>query len=114
MNLSEKHCVACEGDAKPLNDQDARRLLINVQGWELSPDALVLSRRLVMKNFISAVELINKIATIAETEDHHPDLHLTGYRNLTIALSTHAIKGLSENDFIVAAKINELPMELKK
>jgi 4a-hydroxytetrahydrobiopterin dehydratase len=53
------------------------------------------------------------IAQIAEAEDHHPDLHLTGYRNVTIELSTHAISGLSENDFVLAARIDELPVELK-
>ena len=62
---------------------------------------------------MAAVGFINKIAAIAEGEDHHPDLRLTGYRKLRIDLSTHAIGGLSENDFILAAKINEVPVELK-
>jgi 4a-hydroxytetrahydrobiopterin dehydratase len=63
---------------------------------------------------MAAVKFINSVAEIAEKEDHHPDVHLTGYRNLKIDLSTHALGGLSENDFILAAKINELPIELKK
>jgi len=66
-----------------------------------------------MKGFLSAVEFIEKIAQVAEAEDHHPDLHLTGYRKLAIELSTHAIGGLSENDFILAAKIDQLPRQLK-
>jgi len=66
----------------------------------------MISREYVMKNFLAAVDLIGKIAQIAETEDHHPDLHLTGYNCLRVELRTHAIGGLSENDFIVAAKIN--------
>ena len=66
-----------------------------------------------MKNFTAAVRLINKIAEIAESENHHPDIHLTGYRKLRIELTTHALGGLTENDFIVAAKINVLPLELK-
>ena len=66
-----------------------------------------------MKDFMAAIALINSIAEIAEKEDHHPDLHLTGYRNLRIELSTHSIGGLCENDFILAAKINELPKQIK-
>lgn len=114
MNLSKKHCVPCEGDAKPLSKEAASQLLKNTAGWELGTNSKTLSRTLVMKNFMTAIKLIGKIAEIAEAEDHHPDIHLTSYRNLKIELSTHAIKGLSENDFIVAAKINELPLELKK
>ena len=63
---------------------------------------------------MAAVDLINRIAKIAESENHHPDLHVTSYRNLKIDLSTHALGGLTENDFILAAKINALPKELKK
>ena len=63
---------------------------------------------------MAAVRLIDRIAGIAEAEDHHPDLRLTSYRKLEVALATHAIGGLSENDFILAAKIEELPKELKK
>ena len=65
-----------------------------------------------MKNFAAAVEFITDITDIAEAENHHPDLHLTGYRNLAIELWTHAIGGLSENDFILAAKIDALPKSL--
>lgn len=67
----------------------------------------------VMKDFVAAIQFIRSIAKIAEAEGHHPDLHLTGYRNLKIELSTHAIGGLSENDFILAAKIEKLPKKLK-
>ena len=113
MNLSKKHCVPCEGIGEPLSKDAAGKLLKELPGWELSADAKNISRHLKMKNFMAAVKLIGRIAEIAEAEDHHPDIHLTGYRNLRIDLSTHALKGLSENDFIVAAKINELPLELK-
>ena len=67
-----------------------------------------------MKDFLSAVQFIQDIAQVAEADDHHPDLHLTGYRKLRVELSTHAIGGLSENDFILAAKIEQLPKELKR
>ena len=114
MSLSQRKCVPCEGEAKPLSKAKAAQLQKKVPGWTLNGNAKMISRELVMKNFTSAVKLIGKVADIANAEDHHPDVHLTSYRNLKIELSTHAIKGLSENDFIVAAKINELPMELKK
>ncbi len=91
----------------------ATEQLKNVQGWELNADGKGITREYVAKNFMTAVTFIGKVAAIAESEDHHPDIHLTGYRNLKIDLSTHAIGGLSENDFIVAAKINNAPIELK-
>ncbi len=84
-----------------------------VPGWVLTEDSRGIYQDYVTKNFMAAVEFINKIAAIAESEDHHPDLHLTGYRRLRIDLLTHAINGLSENDFIVAAKINKLNVALK-
>ena len=112
--LSKKKCVPCEGEAKPLSKAAANILLKKVPGWELSSNGKMISHDLVMKSFTAAVKLIGKIADVANAEDHHPDVHLTSYRKLKIELSTHAIKGLSENDFIVAAKINELPMDLKK
>lgn len=67
-----------------------------------------------MKDFAAAVRFLQDIAEVAEEEDHHPDIHLTGYRKLKIDLSTHAVGGLSENDFILAAKIEKLPKELKE
>ena len=91
----------------PLPESAARTLLADIPGWELV-DAKALRRTVKCNDFLDAVAFIGRIAPIAEAEDHHPDLHLTGYRKLTIELSTHAIGGLSENDFILAAKINKL------
>ena len=67
-----------------------------------------------MANFMSGIEFFRQVADLAEAEGHHPDLHLEGYRNVWIELSTHAIGGLSENDFILAAKIDQIPVKLKK
>jgi 4a-hydroxytetrahydrobiopterin dehydratase len=111
--LANKKCEPCEGQTKPLGRNEAEAYLKEVAGWQLTEDARGLFREYNTRNFMSAVEFINKIAAIAEGEEHHPDLHLTGYRKLRIDLSTHKISGLSENDFILAAKINELPVELK-
>ena len=105
--LGERKCKPCEGGVEPLPLSAAQALLKDIPGWELV-DGRMIRRALKCKDFMDAVGLIQKIALIAEAEDHHPDLHLTGYRKLSIELSTHAIGGLSENDFIVAAKINQL------
>ena len=111
--LTQKKCVPCEGIGKPLEAKRAAEFLSQVSGWQIAPDGKAIYREYITKNFVAAVEFINKIAEVAEAENHHPDLHLTGYRKLRIDLSTHALGGLSENDFIVAAKINELPVKLK-
>ena len=111
--LTSKKCVPCEGGVDPVPLAMAKAMMRDVPGWTLSGDGKMIGQDLVMKDFGSAVDLIQRIADVAEAEDHHPDLHLTGYRKLRIELSTHAIGGLSENDFILAAKINELPRQLK-
>ena len=112
--LIQKKCQPCEGIGKALTAEQARAFLPKVDGWQMADDAKSISRQYVMKNFLAAIKLIDQIAGIAEAENHHPDIHLVGYRKLRIDLSTHALGGLSENDFIVAAKINQLPAELKK
>jgi 4a-hydroxytetrahydrobiopterin dehydratase len=88
--------------------------LAAVPGWKLGADGKSIRREWRLKDFATALGFFNRIGRIAEEQDHHPDLHLTGYRNVAIELSTHAIGGLSENDFILAAKIDELPVESKK
>ena len=72
-----------------------------------SDDAKSIERAFTLKNFVECVDLINKITGIAEDQMHHPDLHLTGYKNLKVVLYTHALGGVTENDLIVAAKINQ-------
>ncbi len=91
----------------------ARQYLTALKNWRLSEDVKSIRAEYLMKDFMAAVGLINQIAEIAEREDHHPDIHLVGYRKLAIELKTHAIGGLSENDFILAAKIDDLPKALK-
>ena len=105
--LAQRKCKPCEGGVEPLPVSAAQALLRDVQGWELI-EGKAIRKTITCNDFLDAVGLIRKIAPIAEAEDHHPDLHLTGYRKLTIELSTHAIGGLSENDFILAAKIDQL------
>ena len=105
--LAQRKCKPCEGGAEPLPASAAQKLLEDLKGWELIGGTSI-RKTVKRKDFLDAVSLIQRIAPIAEAEDHHPDLHLTGYRKLTIELSTHAIGGLSENDFILAAKIDQL------
>ena len=105
--LAQRKCKPCEGGTEPLPPSAAQQLLEDVTGWELV-DGKSIRKTVRCQDFLDAVSVIQRIAPIAEAEDHHPDLHLTGYRRLTIELSTHAIGGLSENDFILAAKIDAL------
>ena len=112
--LTTKKCTPCEGIGKAYTSDEAKKLMPQVPGWQMAADGKSIEREFSTKNFMAAVTFINKIAAIAEGEDHHPDIHLTGYRKLEINLSTHALKGLTENDFIVAAKINETPVKLKE
>ncbi len=107
-------CRPCGSGTAPFSEKKARQRLCEISGWELAPDAKSIRAEYLMKDFGAAVRLINQIAEIAERENHHPDIHLTGYRALSIELSTHAIHGLSENDFILASEINALPKPTRK
>lgn len=104
-DLVQKKCVACEGGMPPLNEVEARVLLAQVPGWELSADAKNIARRYAFPNFAQALAFANRVGALAEAEGHHPDLSL-GWGYVLVTLTTHAIGGLSENDFIVAAKID--------
>jgi 4a-hydroxytetrahydrobiopterin dehydratase len=106
QDLTQKKCVACESDMPPLNKIEAEVLLKQVDGWTLTDDAKKLTKRFTFKNFAHAMDFANKIAQIAENEGHHPDLEI-GWGKVVVATTTHAIKGLSENDFILAAKIDQ-------
>ena len=107
MKLTEQKCEACEGGVLPLNHTEASILLKQIPGWEVSDDAIKLSRHYAFKDFAEALAFVNRVGELAESEGHHPDMHLTSFKNVTIELSTHAIGGLSNNDFILAAKIDQ-------
>lgn len=111
--LTGKKCLPCEGGVPPLPEAEVRRLLAGLPGWTLAPDGKSIRRTWRTKDFMSAIDFFQRIAQVAEADDHHPDLHLESYRNVAVVLWTHAIGGLSENDFIIAAKIDELPVQLK-
>jgi 4a-hydroxytetrahydrobiopterin dehydratase len=112
--LTSKRCTPCEGGIPPLNPDQVRHLLAAVPQWKLTPDSQRIRREWRVKNFLTGLDFFNRVGRLAEEEGHHPDFHLVGFRNITIEIWTHAINGLSENDFILAAKIDQLPVELKK
>ena len=106
--LTSKKCVPCEGgvDACPLpfvNEQ-----LEKLPGWYLTNNNERIRKDWTVKNFVTGLDFFNRVGELAEAEAHHPDLHLVGYKNVSIEIWTHAIGGLSENDFILAAKIDQL------
>ena len=90
-----------------MEDSRARELLETVDGWTLRDDKL--NKRIEFDDFSSAMSFINHVAELAEREGHHPDFCLHGYSRVDLVLWTHAVRGLSENDFILAAKIDALP-----
>ena len=113
-DLTKKRCLTCERGAAPMTDEEAQSLLLSVPEWKLSADRKRICREWRVRDFMTALDFFQRIAQIAEAEDHHPDLHVTDYRKVAIEIWTHAVGGLTENDFILAAKIDQLPVELKR
>jgi 4a-hydroxytetrahydrobiopterin dehydratase len=108
MDLKQKKCKPCEGGVPPLGSDQISQYLKEVNsGWEVVDNDTKIRKTFRFKNFREALDFANKVGEIAEDEQHHPDLHVY-YGKVIIDLSTHAIDGLSENDFIVAAKVDEL------
>ena len=108
-----KKCRPCEGGIEKLSPQEAVDSLRSLTGWRISQDGLRLEKESLVKSFKAGIDFINRVAEIAEEESHHPEIHLTGFRHVWIEIWTHAVGGLTENDFILAAKIDLLPIELK-
>ena len=112
--LAAGHCAACEGNAAKLTPREVEELLAELSGWKLSDDGSQIHKDWRVADFKAGIEFFERVAEVAEAEDHHPDLHLEGYRNVRIELSTHSVGGLSRNDFILAAKIDRLPIRLQR
>ena len=109
--LVGKKCLPCEGGVDPIQPEEAGPYLEAVVGWSLTPDGQRIRRQWRAKNFMAAIEFFGAVADLAEDEGHHPDLHLESYRNVAVEIWTHAIGGLSENDFVLAAKIDQISLE---
>jgi 4a-hydroxytetrahydrobiopterin dehydratase len=106
-DLTDRHCQPCEGGVAPMSLEEAKAIIDQVPRWDLSEDGKTISRRFEFKGFFRTMSFINAMAWIANAENHHPDFS-AGYNFCLINFTTHAIDGLSENDFICAAKINAL------
>lgn len=111
--LIGRRCRPCEGGVEACTVDAARGQLENLDGWHLTHDGQRIRKNWTVRNFLAGMDFFNRVAGVAESDGHHPDLHIEGYRNIWIELWTHAIGGLSENDFILAAKIDQLPIEGK-
>jgi 4a-hydroxytetrahydrobiopterin dehydratase len=108
MNLTKKKCIPCEDKTmKPFTTKQAKEYMKHVPKWELAKNAKKISRTWLFKDFVKALAFVTKVAKVAEREGHHPNISID-YNKVTLDLWTHSIGGLSENDFIVAAKINAL------
>jgi 4a-hydroxytetrahydrobiopterin dehydratase len=107
--LIEKHCVPCEGGTLPLDDAAAEALLGKIVGWRraLEPSGARITKQLRFDDFVAAIAFVDKMAVLAEAEGHHPDF-CVHYDKVDITLWTHAAAGLTENDFILAAKLDAL------
>lgn len=106
-DLTDRTCAPCEGGVDPLDRRAAEEILKEIPGWTLSEDGKSISRDFRFKGFFRTMGFVNAMAWIANTEAHHPDF-LTGYNHCEVTFTTHAIDGLSDNDFICAAKVNAL------
>jgi len=110
--LRNKKCIPCEGgEIEKLEESEINRLRLQCAGWRVTTNTdgkECIACEWKVKNFASGLELMKRIGDVAEAEGHHPDLHLTGYNNVMAELTTHAVGGLTINDFIVAAKLNDV------
>jgi 4a-hydroxytetrahydrobiopterin dehydratase len=110
MELEEllaKHCEERPAGTPALTRAEAEALLSLTPGWEITDDGKALRMQRRFDGFTSAVEFVASLPELANAEDHHPDVRVFGYRNVEVVFSTHSIGGLSENDFIMAAKLNQ-------
>lgn len=107
MDLATKKCVPCEGGVKPFDHSQTEEYLKEVSGWNLSDDSKKISKEFKFESFKESINFVNKVADLAENEGHHPNIKIH-YKKVLLTLTTHAIGGLSENDFILATKINNI------
>lgn len=107
-NIAEKSCTPCRGGIPPLTSDEAAGYLRQTPGWDLLDDGHLIRRKFKFGDFKQALAFVNEVGRLAEEEGHHPDICF-GWGHAEVSLWTHKIKGLHENDFIMAAKINQLP-----
>ncbi len=104
-DLSAKKCKPCEGGVPPMSEEEIRRVIVKLDGWELVEKKIV--KTYTFKDYYQTMAFVNAVAWVSHQENHHPDLEVS-YKQCKVNYTTHAINGLSENDFICAAKVNAL------
>ena len=107
MALAEQKCVPCQGGIPPIPRPQAERYLKETPGWALDGGGTKISRRFTFPDFLTSLAFVNKVGALAEDQGHHPDISF-GWGYAEIVFYTHKIKGLHENDFVMAAKVNGL------
>jgi len=105
--LNKKTCIPCQGGIPPLSIEEANKLLPSAEKWKLIENSTKLQRNFAFNKFTDALEFVNRVGELAESEGHHPDITF-GWGYCSIIFYTHKINGLHENDFIMAAKTNDL------
>ena len=106
--LASKKCLPCEGGVEPLSTDAANAHLQSLPDWKLTSEGRRIRKDWKFRDFMAAIEFFRRVAEVAEAEQHHPDLHLENYRKVWIEIWTHSVGGLTENDFILAAKIDAI------
>jgi 4a-hydroxytetrahydrobiopterin dehydratase len=106
-DLSQRHCIPCEGGVPTIDRAEAESMLADLEGWTLSDDGKLISRKYEFRGFFRTMSFINAMAWVVNEQGHHPDFS-AGYNYCEVGFTTHAIDGLSENDFICAARVNAL------
>ena len=110
-DLLKKKCEPCEGGVMPFDTSEIHKYQKKVDGWDITKnnkDVFFLEKEFKFKNFKDSQDFVNKVGKVSEDEGHHPDINF-GWGYVKIKVTTHAIEGLSENDFILAAKIDQIP-----
>ncbi|MCW5589954.1 MAG: 4a-hydroxytetrahydrobiopterin dehydratase [Legionellales bacterium] len=111
--LTVKHCVPCEGGIPPLKADAVKNKLLDLNGWDVRDENKEIIRNFHFKNYYQTIAFVNAIAWMAHRENHHPDLEV-GFNHCLVRYSTHAVSGLTENDFICAAKVDQIFADGKK
>tara|TARA_B100000963_G_scaffold342138_1_gene342719 strand:- start:1411 stop:1755 length:345 start_codon:yes stop_codon:yes gene_type:complete len=109
-DLIDKKCTPCEGGVLPFDISEIHKYQKKIDGWDIiknEKNIFILEKKFTFKNFLESQNFVNKVGLVSETEGHHPDI-LFGWGYAKINITTHAIEGLSENDFILAAKIDKI------
>jgi 4a-hydroxytetrahydrobiopterin dehydratase len=107
VGLASKSCVPCRGGVPPLSKADAEAFIVQTPGWRLGDEGTRLKRAFEFRDFVEAMRFVNRVADVAESQGHHPDIAIH-WNRVELTLWTHKIGGLHENDFILAAKIGDL------